>query len=80
MTDQQPHPDGSPWLRIGALANDSAADRCGIVQLLQDELGTLCSDVIDHPTRAVLRPVQSGEISEQPWWAAVKDLRRVNGE
>lgn len=61
-----------PQLAVGVHATDSHTGHTGVVQLLQDSLGTIRTEGIENPTWVLLRPV-SGR--EPPWWVAVADLR-----
>jgi hypothetical protein len=65
--------DQEKWLRAGVRAVDSGSGSVGVVQLLQDELGEVRTEVIERPTRALLRPVDG---REPLWWAYVADLER----
>ncbi|WP_139140845.1 hypothetical protein [Streptomyces oceani] len=77
MTTPQPTPRtvAHSWLSVGVRALDGHTGRTGVVQLLQDDLGAVRTEVIDHPTRVLLRPVGGGEPA---WWAAVADLRQAD--
>jgi hypothetical protein len=65
--------DQQGWLTVGVPALDSGSGSVGVVQLLQDELGAVRTEAIEHPTRALLRPVGR---REPLWWAYVADLER----
>ncbi|MER7000152.1 hypothetical protein [Streptomyces sp. NPDC000410] len=61
------------WIALGVRAKDTATGRVGIIQLLSDKLGSIRTEPLEHPTRAVLRPVGR---SGPPWWASVADLKK----
>jgi hypothetical protein len=68
--------ENEKWLALGVRALDTDSGTIGVVQLLQDELGTVRTEPIEHPTRVLLRPVGR---REPLWWARVDDLRRPPG-
>ena len=60
-----------PQLAVGATVLDTRTGRTGVVQLLRDARGNVCTSAIQRPTRALLRAVGR---REPLWWARVADL------